>query len=88
LGAPRCGMDESGAGASVKGAAGSRKKSWCIVLSGGASRPPYPKLGDASAATLFPWRLKAVSLSVLSERKLTHLSGLADQDVDSQPGVS
>jgi hypothetical protein len=25
---------------------------------------------------------------VLSERKLTHLSGLWDQDVDSQPGVS
>jgi hypothetical protein len=40
------------------------------------------KLGDASAATLLSWRLNAVSLSILSERQLTHLSGLADQDVD------
>jgi hypothetical protein len=28
------------------------------------------------------------ALSMLSELQLTHLSGLEDQDVDSQPGVS
>ena len=44
--------------------------------------------GDASAATLLPWRLNAVSLSMPSELQLTHLSGLVDQDVDSQPGAS
>ena len=69
-------LDSVAGGASMKGAAGPREKSWGFVLSGGASSPPYPKLGDVSAATVLPRRPCAVSFSVLSERKLTHLQCL------------
>ena len=38
----------------MKGAAESREKSWCFVLSGGASSPPYPKLGGCERSHTSP----------------------------------
>ena len=51
--------------------------------------PLSRKRGDASGATPRPWR-RGASLphGFPSELPLTHLSGLRDQDVDAQPGVS
>ena len=54
-----------------------------------SEQPPLPEIGGMRAQPQF--RLDAgapYSFLILSERKLTHLSGLEDQDVDSQPGVS
>jgi hypothetical protein len=47
------------------------------------------ELGGCERSHSFPSTpVRRIPFLVLSERKLTHLSGLWDQDVDSQPGVS
>src|SRR5690348_4634802 len=47
-------LDSVAGGASMKGAAGPREKSWGFVLSGGASSPPYPKLGGCERSHSSP----------------------------------
>ncbi|HET7216113.1 MAG TPA: hypothetical protein VFL79_21170, partial [Terriglobia bacterium] len=60
----------------------------CFV--GRSEQPPLPNSGGGGERrhTNPSTPVRGNPFLVVSERKLTHLSGLEDQDVDSQPGVS
>ena len=70
-------------GGGVKG----KMVAFCFVWR--SEQAPLPEAGGMRAQPHFCLDAFArLSFLVPSEHQLTHLSGRADQDVDSQPGVS
>jgi hypothetical protein len=72
-----------------EGGGGVKGKMVVLCFEWRSEQAPVPETGGMRAQPHFSLDADAPNtLSMLSERKLTHLSGLVDQDVDSQPGVS
>jgi hypothetical protein len=72
-----------------EGGGGVKGKILVLCFEWRSEQAPLPEAGGMRAQPHFSLDADAPqALSMLSELQLTHLSGLEDQDVDSQPGVS